>query len=399
MERHNYDDSTNIIKDTVRPDPVSGAVNPPLQLSSTFAQKDPEFLGKYDYARSGNPTRDVVEESIAHLERGSRGFAFSTGMAAISAAFLSLHQGDHVIVTKDVYGGTFRLITELLPNYGISHTFVDMNDQDALEAAFQENTKVVYIETPSNPTLKVTDIKAVASLAHAHGALVFADNTFMTPLFQKPLELGADLVVHSATKFLSGHSDILAGLIVTKDKKLGETIYFIQNAMGATLGVNDCWLLLRGLKTLKVRLQAEAKSALKLAQWLEKQPGVKSVKYPGLTSDASYKVQKSQASSGGAVLSFDVGNEQNVRTLVQHLQIPIFSVSLGAVETILSYPCTMSHAELDQTEQTDCGVTPGLLRLSVGIEDLSDLEKDFQNALAYLPEAKSVKPDLKVKYS
>ena len=384
MVQHNYHDQTKVIKGTVRPDPKTGAVNPPLHLSSTFAQKDPINLGKYDYARSGNPTRDILEENIAHLEHGSRGFAFATGMAAISAAFLSLHQGDHVIVTKDVYGGTFRLVTELLPNYGITHTFVDLNDPQELKAAYQKNTKVVYIETPSNPTLKVTDIQAVAKSAHAHGALLFADNTFMTPIFQKPLDLGADLVIHSATKFLSGHSDILAGLIVTKDQELGNTIYFIQNAMGATLGVSDCWLLLRGIKTLKVRLQTEADNALELARWLEKQPAIRKVHYPGLESDPDYEIQQRQAKSGGAVLSFDVQNEENVRTLVNNLELPIFSVSLGAVETIISYPCTMSHAELDPDEQAKSGITPGLLRLSVGIEDLSDLRQDFQQALEKL---------------
>ncbi|GBG95741.1 cystathionine beta-lyase [Ligilactobacillus salitolerans] len=387
MHKINYDDSTKIIKDTVRPDPATGAANSPVYLSSTFAQQDPTKLGKYDYARSGNPTRDQVEESIAHLEGGSRGFAFATGMAAISAAFLSLHQGDHIIVTKDVYGGTFRLVTQLLPNYGISHTFVDLNDKEALEAAYQENTKVVYAETPSNPTLTVVDLAAIAQSAHAHGALLFADNTFMTPLYQKPLELGADLVLHSATKFLSGHSDILAGLVVTKDDKLGEEIYFIQNAMGATLGVSDCWLLLRGLKTLKVRMKAETEGATELAGWLEQQSAVAGVHYPGLRSDPNYAIQSKQAASGGAVLSFDVGSEENVRTLVQHLRLPLFSVSLGAVETILSYPCTMSHAELDAGEQEASGITPGLLRLSVGIEDLEDLKADFKQALAFLPAA------------
>lgn len=384
MSETNYNDATKIIHDTVRPDPLTGAVNTPVYFSSTFAQKDPWNLGKYDYARSGNPTRDQVEESIANLEGGSRGFAFSTGMAAITAAFLTLHQGDHIIITKDVYGGTFRLVTELLPNYGISHTFVDLNDQEALEAAYQENTKVVYAETPSNPTLTVVDLAATAKSAHAHGALLFADNTFMTPLYQKPLSLGADLVIHSATKFLSGHSDILAGLVVTKDDALGDAVYFIQNAMGATLSIGDCWLLLRGLKTLKVRLQTETESTTKIAQWLQQQPAVKAVNYPGLKDDSNYAIQPKQALSGGAVLSFNIGSEDNVRTLVQHLQLPIFSVSLGAVETILSYPCTMSHAELSPEEQQASGVTPGLLRLSVGLEDFDDLKQDFAQALAYL---------------
>lgn len=377
-----FDDATQVIKTTTKSDPETGALNTPIQLSSTFAQPDLDHFGKYDYTRSGNPTRDVLEDSIAALEHGTRGFAFATGMAAISTAFLTLHQGDHVIVTKDVYGGTFRLVTQILPNYGIDYTFVDCDDQSALEAAFKPNTKVVYIETPSNPTLKVTDIKQVVATAHAHDALVFADNTFMTPIFQKPLDLGVDLVLHSGTKFLAGHSDILAGLIVTKTKKLGDAIYFIQNAMGATLGISDCWLLLRGIKTLSVRVKAEAAGALALAQWFQKQPIVTQVNYPGLSHFAGHDVQFGQATSGGAVLSFDVGSEENVRQLVKNIKIPVFSVSLGAVETILSYPPKMSHAEMSAEERHACGISDGLLRLSVGVEDVDDLKADFAQAFA-----------------
>lgn len=377
-----FDDATQVIKTTTKSDPETGALNTPIQLSSTFAQPDLDHFGKYDYTRSGNPTRDVLEDSIAALEHGTRGFAFATGMAAISTAFLTLHQGDHVIVTKDVYGGTFRLVTQILPNYGIDYTFVDCDDQSALEAAFKPNTKVVYIETPSNPTLKVTDIKQVVATAHAHDALVFADNTFMTPIFQKPLDLGVDLVLHSGTKFLAGHSDILAGLIVTKTKKLGDAIYFIQNAMGATLGISDCWLLLRGIKTLSVRVKAEAAGALSLAQWFQKQSIVTKVNYPGLASFAGHDVQFGQATSGGAVLSFDVGSEDNVRQLVKNIKIPVFSVSLGAVETILSYPPKMSHAEMSAEERHACGISDGLLRLSVGVEDVDDLKADFAQAFA-----------------
>ena len=380
MSIKDFSDDTKVIKTTTRPDPETGAINPPIQLSSTFVQPSLDHFGKYDYTRSGNPTRDVLEESIAALEHGTRGFAFATGMAAISTAFLTLHQGDHVIVTKDVYGGTFRLVSQLLPNYGIDYTFVDCNDEAALKAAFKPNTKVVYIETPSNPTLKVTDIKRVVQIAHAHDALVFADNTFMTPIFQKPLDLGVDLVLHSGTKFLAGHSDILAGLIVTKSKELGDAVYFIQNAMGATLGISDCWLLLRGIKTLSIRVKAEAANALSLAKWLAEQPIVEKVNYPGLEDFDGHDLQFSQATSGGAVLSFDIGSEDNVRQLVQKLKIPVFSVSLGAVETILSYPPKMSHAEMSAEERHACGITDGLLRLSVGVEDVADLKADFKQA-------------------
>lgn len=382
MSNSEFSDATKVIKTTTKPDPATGALNTPIQLSSTFVQPDLDHFGQYDYTRSGNPTRDVLEDSIAALEHGTRGFAFATGMAAISTAFLTLHQGDHVIVTNDVYGGTFRLVTQILPNYGIDYTFVDCGDKAALEAAFKPNTKVVYIETPSNPTLKVTDIKQVVAVAHAHNALVFADNTFMTPIFQKPLNLGVDLVLHSGTKFLAGHSDILAGLIVTKTKELGDAVYFIQNAMGATLGISDCWLLLRGIKTLGVRVKAEAASALSLAKWFQKQTLVTRVNYPGLADFDGHDVQFSQATSGGAVLSFDVGSEDHVRRLVKDLKIPVFSVSLGAVETILSYPPKMSHAEMSAEERHARGISDGLLRLSVGVEDIDDLKADFAQAFA-----------------
>ncbi|GAP02939.1 cystathionine beta-lyase [Fructobacillus pseudoficulneus] len=380
MAKEVFSDWTEVIKTTTKPDKESGAVNPSIQMSSTFEQRDFDRFGKWDYARSGNPTRDVLEESIAKLEHGNRGFAFATGMAAISTALLTLNQGDHVILTKNVYGGTFRLVTEVLVKYGIDYTFVDLGNEEELRAAFQDNTKVVYIETPSNPTLQVTDIRLVVEIAHAHQALVFADNTFMTPVLQKPLDLGVDLVVHSATKFLAGHSDILAGLVVTKDEELGKQVYFLQNAMGATLGVSDSWLLLRGIKTLAVRMEKESANALELAEWLEQQPLVTKVNYPGLKNDDNYQVQAKQAKSGGAVLSFDIGSEDNVRQLIKEVKIPIFSVSLGAVESIISYPPKMSHAEMNPVERHERGITDGLIRYSVGLEDIEDLKADLQQA-------------------
>ncbi|MGX4764008.1 aminotransferase class V-fold PLP-dependent enzyme [Holzapfeliella sp. JNUCC 72] len=384
MSQNEFSDWTKVIKSTAKPDPKTGAVNPPIYLSSTFQQPGLDDFGQWDYARSGNPTRDVLEESIAELENGYRGFAFSTGMAAISTALLTLKQGDHVIVTKNVYGGTFRLVTEVLVNYGISHTFVDLSDEEALKNAFQENTKVVYLETPANPTLQVTNIQKVSKIAHDHQALVFADNTFMTPILQKPLDLGADLVVHSATKFLAGHSDILAGLVVAKTKDLADKVYFLQNAMGATLGVADSFLLLRGIKTLGVRMQTSSKNALEFAKWLRKQSIVTKVNYPGLETSDSYDIQLSQSKSGGAVLSFDIKTEENVKKLIEEIKIPVFSVSLGATESILSYPPKMSHAELNREERLERGITDGLLRLSIGLEDIDDLKQDFAQAFEKL---------------
>ncbi|WP_461224853.1 trans-sulfuration enzyme family protein [Lacticaseibacillus suihuaensis] len=377
-------DWTTIIKATTVKDPASGAVNTPIHLSSTFYQADFDHFGEFDYSRSGNPTRQVGEAAVATLEGGRHGFLFSTGMAAISSVLEIFSQGDHLLVSKFVYGGTFRILTEVLNRFGITHTFVDPTDLAAVEAAIQPNTRAIYIETPSNPVLAVTDIHAVAELAKRHKLLTIADNTFMSPVLQKPLALGADIVVHSATKFLSGHSDILAGAAITNDDALADRIYFIQNAFGATLGVTDTFLLLRGIKTLGVRMAASSKAALALATWLQAQPQVTRVCYPGLDADPGHAIQAKQAVNGGAVLSFDVGSESNARILAESLTIPEFSVSLGGAESILSYPPKMSHAEMSPEEQLACGITPGLLRFSVGLEDPRDLQADLAQGLAKL---------------
>lgn len=375
-------DWTKIIKATTVQDPATGAVNTPIQLSSTFNQASFDEFGKFDYSRSGNPTREVAEHAVATLEDGQFGYLFSTGMAAISSVLMTFSQGDHLIISKYVYGGTFRILEEVLPHFGIEHTFVDLSDLDAVAAAIQPNTKAIYIETPSNPILAVTDIAAVADLAHQHHLIAIADNTFMSPVLQKPLHLGVDIVVHSATKFLAGHSDIVAGAAITNDQELADKIYFIQNAVGATLGVTDCWLLLRGIKTLGVRMQQSSSAAQRIAEWLEQQPQVTRVCYPGLPSNPGYAIQQRQAVNGGAVLSFDVGSEAAARTVAETTTIPEFSVSLGGTETILSYPPKMSHAELSVAEQAASGITPGLLRFSVGLEDPDDLIADLAQAFA-----------------
>ncbi|KRM55301.1 trans-sulfuration enzyme family protein [Lacticaseibacillus sharpeae] len=380
-------DWTKIIKATTVADKETGAVNTPIQLSSTFNQSDFDHFGEFDYSRSGNPTRKVAEEAVATLEGAKYGFLYSTGMAAISSVLLTFSQGDHLIVSKFVYGGTFRILEQVLNRFGIDHTFVDLTDLDAVRAAIQPNTKAIYIETPSNPVLSVTDIPAIVAIAKEKGLLTIADNTFMSPVLQKPISLGVDIVVHSATKFLAGHSDIVAGAAITDNKELADRIYFIQNAVGATLGVTDAWLLLRGIKTLGIRMQQSSSAALKIATWLEQQPQVTRVCFPGLKSNPGYEIQKRQAVNGGAVLSFDVGSEDNARIVAENTKIPEFSVSLGGVESILSYPPKMSHAELDAAEQAKSGITPGLLRFSCGIEDPDDLIADLKQALALIPEA------------
>lgn len=362
-------------------DPKTGAVNVPIYLSSTFHQQSIDEFGPFDYSRSGNPTRLALEQTIANLEGGTHGFAFASGMAAISSAFMLLSAGDHVLVSKDVYGGTFRLITEVLVKFRIDHSFVNMTDLNEVAAAILPNTKVIYIETPSNPVMNITDIRRAAELAKANDCLTFVDNTFMTPLYQNPLELGADIVIHSATKFLSGHSDIIAGLAVTKDEELGNRLAFIQNAFGAVLGAQDSYLLIQGMKTLGARLKQSSESARLISEYLHGHPLIEEVYYPGFGFHPGHQVHQSQAKSGGAVLSFRLPDKESARAFVANLRIPIFAVSLGAVESILSYPATMSHAAMPKEEREVRGITEGLLRLSVGLEHTDDLIADLEQAL------------------
>jgi cysteine-S-conjugate beta-lyase len=362
-------------------DQRTGAVNVPIYLSSTFHQESFDAFGPFDYSRSGNPTRLALEKTIADLERGTRGFAFASGMAAISSAFMLLSAGDHVLVSKDVYGGTYRLITEVLGKFHIDHTFVNMTDLNEIAAAIQPNTKVIYIETPSNPVMNITDIEIAAKLAKANDCLTFVDNTFMTPLYQNPLDLGADIVLHSATKFLSGHSDIIAGIAITKDEELGNRLAFIQNSFGSILGAQDSYLLIQGIKTLGTRMKQSSQSARIVAEYLHGHSLIEEVFYPGFSFHPGHEIQKLQAKGFGAVLSFRLPTKQAARVFVTSLRIPIFAVSLGAVESILSYPSTMSHAAMPNEEREKRGITDGLLRLSVGLEHPDDLIKDLEQAL------------------
>ena len=358
-----------------------GAVNVPMYLSSTFHQESIDEFGEYDYARSGNPTRDALEKAVAELEGGVRAHAFSSGIAAVSAALMLLSQGDHIVMTEDVYGGTYRFVTKVLPRFGITHTFVDFTDLAAVEAAITPTTKLLYMETPSNPTLGITDIRGVVTLAKQHHCLTFLDNTFMTPLHQRPLELGVDVVIHSATKFLSGHSDIIAGLTVTADEKLGQDLYFIQNSFGNILGVQDSFTLLQNIKTTAVRFSRSAESAQKIAEFLAANRLVEQVYYPGLESHLGYDIHRSQCTSAGAVLSFRLPSYKAAKALVEAMKIPVFAVSLGGVESILSYPAKMSHAAMEPEERAKRGITDGLLRFSVGLEHVDDLIADFTQAL------------------
>ncbi|MCT2536932.1 aminotransferase class I/II-fold pyridoxal phosphate-dependent enzyme [Aquibacillus koreensis] len=359
----------------------TGAVNVPVYLSSTYHQEKFDAFGPFDYSRSGNPTRLALEKTIAELEGGTRGFAFASGMSAIASSFMLLSAGDHVVVSEDVYGGTYRFITELLNKYFIDYTFVDMTDLDAVARSILPNTRVIYMETPSNPCLNITDIEGVVKLAKSNDCLTFLDNTFMTPLYQQPLHLGVDIVLHSATKFLSGHSDIIAGLAVTNNEELAEKLAFIQNTFGSILGAQDSYLLIQGIKTLAARLKQSTLSAFQIANYLKDHPLIEEVYYPGLSYHRGHAIHRRQTSGDGAVLSFRLPNKEVAKTFVEKTKVPVFAVSLGAVETILSYPSTMSHAAMPNEEREKRGITDGLLRLSVGLEHACDLIRDIDLAL------------------
>ncbi|KGF06070.1 PLP-dependent aspartate aminotransferase family protein [Arcanobacterium sp. S3PF19] len=359
----------------------TGSSSIPIYQCSTFAQKSLEEHPEYMYSRFGNPTRHALEEGVAAVEGGRHAYAFGSGMAAISACLLLFGKGDHVVLCKSIYGGTFQLAEEIMKRFGIDTTFVDETDLHAWESAIRPNTKALYLETPSNPLLNVTDIRGVVAVAKRHGLLTIADNTFMTPLFQRPLDMGVDLVIESATKFFNGHSDVVAGMVITNDDDLAEQIYLQQKAIGGILGPQDSWLIMRGMKTMGLRMEQSARSALQIAEVLEKNKAVKALHYPGLPSHPGYELHRSQATCGGAVLSFELKDRDTVNRFAKALHLPILAVSLGGVESILSFPAAMSHACMSPEERAEQGVTDGLLRLSVGVENTEDLIDDLTRAL------------------
>lgn len=352
------------------------SANPPLYDSSTFHQTSLGGDVKYDYARSGNPNRELLEEKLARLEQGKFAFAFASGIAAISAVLLTFKSGDHVILPDDVYGGTFRLTEQILNRFNIEFTTVDTTKLEQIEGAIQSNTKLIYIETPSNPCFKITDIKAVSKIAEKHELLVAVDNTFMTPLGQSPLLLGADIVIHSATKFLSGHSDLIAGAVITNNEAISEALYLIQNGTGNMLSTQDSWTLAKHLKTFPIRFKQSVENAQKIVSFLIKQDEISEVYYPGLTAS-----HLEQAKNGGAVIGLRLADESKAQQFVDALTLPLVSVSLGGVETILSHPATMSHATLPEEVRQERGITFGLFRLSVGLEDPDELIADIKYAL------------------
>ncbi len=373
---------TKLIHNAATMDESTGALSTPIVRASTFHQKDLDNIAEFDYARSGNPTRKVLEETIALLEGGSHGYAFASGMAATSAVLSIFSAGDHLIVCQDVYGGTFRAVNTIFNRFGMEFTLVDATDTDQIRKAIRPNTKGLFLETPSNPLMKITDLRAAAALAKEHGLISIVDNTFLSPYLQRPLGLGIDIVVHSATKFLGGHSDVLAGLAVTADDKLARRIYRIQNGMGAVLPPEECYQLMRGMKTLAVRLDRQQQTAQALAQWLSINPAVRAVHYPGLAGHPGRKVHFSQADGPGAVLSFETSGEASARRFLKRTRLAAVAVSLGGVETIASYPVRMSHASVPPEERERLGITASLIRISAGLEDADDLIEDFCQALS-----------------
>jgi len=378
MTRRRFE--TRAIHDGQDPDPTTGAVVPPIYLTSTFQQSAPAEHKGYEYGRTGNPTRTALEACLASLEEGQWGLAFASGMAAITATAYLLSPGDHAVLPDDVYGGTYRLFVRVLERYGIASTFVDMTDLTRVEAALTPRTRMVLTETPTNPYLKILDIAAISELAHARDALVVVDNTFASPYFQRPLQLGADLVVHSTTKYLGGHSDVVGGAVVVNSKDIYQTLKFHQNAAGAVPSPFDCWLVLRGVRTLGVRMERHAANAFAVAEFLREDPAVTRVFYPGLPDHHGHEIARKQMDGFGGMVSFVVrGGLDGARKVASSTKVFILGESLGGVESLLDHPASMTHASL---AGSSLQVDGGLIRLSVGIEHVDDLVDDLRQALA-----------------
>jgi cystathionine gamma-synthase len=363
-------------------DTQTGGVSFPIYQATAFRHPALGQSTGFDYSRTKNPTRSVLETAIADLESGDGGFACSTGMAALQVVFSLFSQGDHMIVSLDLYGGTYRLIEKVFGRFGVTATYVDTNDLAALERSLQPNTKAVFIETPTNPLMMITDLRAVADWARARGLLTIVDNTLLTPYFQRPLELGADIVVHSATKYLGGHNDVLAGLVVTKGAELTEQVGFLNNAMGTVLGAHDSWLLMRGMKTLALRMERHQANALAVARFLQTHPLVEQVYYPALPEHAGHAVQARQSSGNTGIFSFKIQSGAYVEAILRHIKLIAFAESLGGVESLMTYPMVQTHSNIPEDIRNAIGVDEKLLRLSCGIEHADDLIADLAQAFA-----------------
>ena len=376
--------ATTAIHAGSEPDEATGSVTVPIYQTSTYAQ---DALGKnkgYEYARTQNPTRSAVERNLAALEGAKFGFAFASGMAAIDATLRLVKAGEHVIVSDNTYGGTSRLFTRILANYNLEFDFVDTSDPLNVEGAIKPNTRMVFVETPTNPVMIVTDLKEISEIAHRAGARVVCDNTFMSPYLQRPLEFGVDIVVHSTTKYLNGHSDGVGGVVVLNDEEDANWIGFVQNSVGAILSPFDSWLVMRGTKTLALRMEQHDKSGRAVAAFLEEHPKVRKVYYPGSASHPQHALARRQQRGFGGMVAFDVGSLANARTVLEAVKLCTLAESLGGVETLISHPATMTHASVDAAKRERLGITDGLVRISVGIEDTDDIIADLDQALEKL---------------
>lgn len=383
MAKFNYKTiETGLIHGGIYGDQYTGAVNVPIYQTSTYEQQGLGQNKGWEYSRTGNPTRAALEALIAELEGGSHGFAFASGMAALTAVLSLFKSGDKIIISSNVYGGTFRVLDKIFKNFNISYSIEDTTDLESLDKKITDDVKAILVETPANPLLTITDLEGIAKIAKKHGILSIVDNTFMTPYLQRPIEQGIDIVVHSATKYLGGHSDVVAGLAVVHNKELAERLAFIQNATGGVLGPFDSFLLIRGIKTLGVRLDRHTENALKIAKWLTGQSAVKKVYYPGLESSQGYEINKKQAKNGGAMISFELKENYDHKTFFSSLGLISLAESLGGVESLACHPASMTHASIPREIREKVGITDGLIRLSVGIEGAEDLIADLQQAIA-----------------
>lgn len=373
---------TNLIQLGVGSDDKTGAISVPIYPSATYRHPAVGESTGYDYTRSGNPTREVLENGLAELEGGARGLVFSSGMAALTTFFLHFSQGDHLVVSEDLYGGTYRVLDQIFANFGLTVSYVDTTDTAAVAAAITEQSKALLVETPGNPLLGISDLAALGKLCQQNRLLFAVDNTFLSPVLQRPFEYGADVVIYSATKYLGGHNDICAGVLVTHEESLGERFYFLQNSTGAILPPFDCWLLLRSLKTLNLRIERHCQSALKVAEWLERHPKIENIYYPGLKQHPGHELSCKQASGFGGMLSFRVDSAEHAREVLKRLKLISFAESLGGVESLMTLPAVQTHGDIPESERDRLGICERLLRLSVGTESVEDIIADLEQALS-----------------
>lgn len=362
-------------------DPETGGVSFPVYHATAFRHPKLGQSTGFDYARTKSPTRSVLEQAAADLESGDAGFACSSGMAALQTIFALFSQGDHLLVSLDLYGGTYRMLEQIMTRFGVTASYIDTNDLDALESQWKPNTKAVLIETPTNPLMMITDIATVSAWAKRKGCLTIVDNTLLTPYFQRPIELGADIVIHSATKYLGGHNDVLAGLIVTKGEELSKQMAFLHNSIGAVLGPQDSWLLMRGMKTLALRMERHQENALRMASWLNEHPAVSEVYHPALPHHPGHEIQNRQSSGNTGIFSFKMKDARTIEPILRHIRLIAFAESLGGVESLMTYPAVQTHADIPLEIREAVGVDDRLLRFSVGIEHIDDLIADLGQAI------------------